>query len=67
MAAIGSSLRKAMCFILSLALYAFWGDATAATKLFGDDKEAWVRDSVAKAREMGFNRLWVVPLVQSVT
>lgn len=28
---------------------------TAATKLFGDDKEAWVRDSVAKAREMGFN------------
>ena len=27
----------------------------AAKTLFGDDKEAWVRDSVAKAREMGFN------------
>jgi len=28
---------------------------TAAKRLFGDDKEAWVRDSVAKARAMGFN------------
>ncbi len=28
---------------------------TAAETLFGDDKDAWVRDSVAKAREMGFN------------
>lgn len=27
----------------------------AAKTLFGDDKEAWVRDSVKKAREMGFN------------
>ena len=27
----------------------------AAKTLFGADKEAWVRDSVAKAREMGFN------------
>ena len=28
---------------------------TAATGLFGDDKEAWIRDSLAKARAMGFN------------
>ncbi len=28
---------------------------TAAKTLFGDDKEAWIRDSVAKARGMGFN------------
>ena len=28
---------------------------TAAKTLFGDDKEAWVRDSVNKARDMGFN------------
>ncbi len=27
----------------------------AAQTLFGDDKEAWVRDSVTKARELGFN------------
>jgi hypothetical protein len=28
---------------------------TAAKKLFGNDKEAWVCDSVKKARDMGFN------------
>lgn len=28
---------------------------TAATRLFGDDKEAWIRDSLEKARAMGFN------------
>jgi hypothetical protein len=28
---------------------------TAATRKFGDDKETWVRDSLKKAREMGFN------------
>ena len=28
---------------------------TAATTLFGDDKEAWIRDSLGKARAMGFN------------
>ena len=28
---------------------------TAAEKLFGDDKEAWIRDTLAKARAMGFN------------
>ena len=28
---------------------------TAATKLFGDDQEAWIRDSLDKARSMGFN------------
>ena len=28
---------------------------TAAKTLFGNDKEAWVRDSVNKAREIGFN------------
>ncbi len=28
---------------------------TAAKTLFGNDKEAWVRDSVNKARDMGFN------------
>ncbi len=28
---------------------------TAAEKLFGDDKEAWIRDSFGKARAMGFN------------
>lgn len=28
---------------------------TAATSLFGDDDEAWIRDSLAKARAMGYN------------
>jgi len=28
---------------------------TAATNLFGDDKEEWIRDSLDKARAMGFN------------
>ena len=28
---------------------------TAATNLFGDDKEAWIRDSLEKARAMGYN------------
>lgn len=28
---------------------------TAATSLFGDDKEAWIRDSLEKARDMGYN------------
>jgi len=28
---------------------------TAATSLFGDDQEAWIRDSLDKARAMGYN------------